>query len=580
MSQFISSATIRNWERLHVFDMQSKLTRRANKTNSKKTILPLEYVSDCSCIAILEELIDVAKESKCNINDLMYSIILKEFELNGLMKNGLSTQNNVKNFINEYSNCNIVSLVDSCSLPRNEIDSLGLIYETIYAEGEKNKKGMYYTPAWISHEAISNLDFENGQLLFDPCCGSGSFLLAADSAKPNQLFGIDSDPIAVMICKANLILKFRGYEFEPQIYCDDFLSHEIIKEQYDYILTNPPWGATIDKSFSETYSLGINETFVSFVVKSLKSLKQNGILEFLLPESVLNVKTYAPLRKHLITNYCVESIKIYPNLFTGVTTKFISLRIRNTKQKNCIEIMSNKKKQSLSIDVVNRSCNFVFSQISNDDECIINKLYEKECYSLKDSIWALGIVTGNNAKKIFDTPKDGTEPIYTGKEIGSYKLLPAKKYVIYDRSQFQQVAKDEIYRAGEKLAYKFISSKPVFAYDNKKSLFLNSANILIPNIPDMSIKAVLLFLNSELFQFAYMKKFGEIKILKGNLCELPFPDLNAAENEKFIKIVDRILCGDNTAIESAQHEIYKFYGIDTAQRDYIRKVLNNGKVTK
>ena len=69
-----------------------------------------------------------------------------------------------------------------------------------------------------------------------------------------------------------------------------------------------------------------------------------------------------------------------------------------------------------------------------------------------------------------------------------------------------------------------VGTSTVFAYDNKQRLFLNSANILIPKLEGYTIKEVMAFLNSELFEYIYLKKFNEIKILKGNLMELPFPD--------------------------------------------------------
>ena len=62
-----------------------------------------------------------------------------------------------------------------------------------------------------------------------------------------------------------------------------------------------------------------------------------------------------------------------------------------------------------------------------------------------------------------------------------------------------------------------------FAYDDKQRLFLNSANILIPKLEEYSIKDVMAFLNSTLFQYIYKMKFNELKVLKGNLLELPFP---------------------------------------------------------
>ena len=172
-----------------------------------------------------------------------------------------------------------------------------------------------------------------------------------------------------------------------------------------------------------------------------------------------------------------------------------------------------------------------------------------------------------------DVCETGAEPIYTGKEIRPYFLTPAKKFLHYDRARLQQTAKDEIYRAPEKLVYKFISDKPVFAYDDTGALFLNSANILIPNIPGMSIKTVLGFLNSELFQFVYMKSFGDVKILKGNLTQLPFPRISPETNAFLETEVNGLIRGRQTYSRTLQDFIYDFYKITSAQRQHIQETL-------
>ena len=135
------------------------------------------------------------------------------------------------------------------------------------------------------------------------------------------------------------------------------------------------------------------------------------------------------------------------------------------------------------------------------------------------------------------------------------------KYLEYNRELFQQVAKDEYYRAPEKLVYKFISNKLVFAYDDKQSLFLNSANILIPNIPNMSIKTAMAYLNSDLFSFYYKSLFGEIKILKGNLMEIPFPDISEEVNKKITNLVEDIIAKGCDDVE-LQKVIYKTYNLN------------------
>ena len=118
-----------------------------------------------------------------------------------------------------------------------------------------------------------------------------------------------------------------------------------------------------------------------------------------------------------------------------------------------------------------------------------------------------------------------------------------------------------------------LSKKLVFAYDNSKSLFLNSANILIPQVSGMSIKTVLGFLNSELFQYYYQQAFGEIKILKGNLVEIPFPEIDANTNHTIECLVDDILSGKENAHAQLQLEIYKCYHFNEAQVARIRRTV-------
>ena len=154
------------------------------------------------------------------------------------------------------------------------------------------------------------------------------------------------------------------------------------------------------------------------------------------------------------------------------------------------------------------------------------------------------------------------EKIYTGKEIGKFLLKEAKNYIHYDRDSFQQVAKDEIYRAKEKLVYKFVSNKLMFAYDDSSSLFLNSANILIPNIPGMNIKTVLAFLNSSLYQFLYEKLFGELKVLKGNLSELPFPEIDSQTDNELTQIVEQILMDGKIRQKEIDDIVYRVFGLD------------------
>ena len=254
----------------------------------------------------------------------------------------------------------------------------------------------------------------------------------------------------------------------------------------------------------------------------------------------MNVKVHQDIRKFILENYSINSIENLNKIFSGVLSNIILLKLgfSNSGLINLID-KSNTFKIEQKYYLSNINNNFSF--INPKDIKLLDKLYSKEYETLLFSDWGLGIVTGNNKKYLSAQEQEQYEPIYTGKEISKYFLLKEKNYIKYDRKNYQQVAKDELYRASEKLLYKFISKKLVFSYDNRKSLVLNSANILIPKLKTHSIKTALAYLNSNVFQYIYSKKFNELKVLKNNLCALPFPLIAQNEKEELEKLVNNYL---------------------------------------
>ena len=150
-----------------------------------------------------------------------------------------------------------------------------------------------------------------------------------------------------------------------------------------------------------------------------------------------------------------------------------------------------------------------------------------------------------------------------------FRLRPASKYIILKQG-LQQIAPVEKYRTDEKLIYKFISNKPVFAYDNQQSLTLNSANILIPRFDNIYLKVVLALLNSTLYQFLYQKQFGSIKILRSHLEALPFPDLDTATQKRIIRQVDEILY-DNADFTYLDNFIFSIFELNKKEIKHIKR---------
>lgn len=322
-----------------------------------------------------------------------------------------------------------------------------------------------------------SFDFSGGALFFDSCCGSGAFLLAADADNPEQLLGSDNDRMAVMLSKINLLLKYPTTEFIPQVFCADYLSEDtppqakdIFEKRFDYIATNPPWGA-MGRDFSPLREISSNETFSLFFVKAFRQLKTQGTIRFLFPEAILNVKSYKDIRKFILNETRLSGITFYDKPFSGVTTKYIDIECGGKDESEGVLLHKGNFHRITDLKTVYETENLVFNFMSYEDEAVVGKFKDKGKHSLDGSTWALGIVTGDNKGKLHSESLDGMEKIYTGKDICPYILKPASKYILYNRDELQQVAREEIYRAPEKLVYKFISNRLVFAYDNSKSFF-------------------------------------------------------------------------------------------------------------
>lgn len=91
----------------------------------------------------------------------------------------------------------------------------------------------------------------------------------------------------------------------------------------------------------------------------------------------------------------------------------------------------------------------------------------------------------------------------------------------------------------------------------------------------MSTKTVLAFLNSSLFRFVYIKLFGGIKVLKGSLIQLLFPELSESDDKQFVELVDRILRGDMSAIEEIDRLIFEMYHLTDDHISHIKQTLND-----
>ena len=565
----ISESTRRNWSRLKT-DPEGRLTSRANKRGSLKRILPLEYLDDRRNASFIISALEYIDDHNMDIISAIYSL-----GTGLLRKAGLSGLPHVTEALRDYTYLSADEELASMDIPEDENDILGAVYQSYMREGKKNISGSYYTPLWIARYMTEDFDLSGGKTFLDPACGCGIFLLSVDTDEPENLWGTDVDRTAVLITRINLLLKYRTRAFIPRVYCMDYLKgdfHPLFSETFDFIATNPPWGA-MEEAPWDACMITSGETFSYFFVRAYHYLKAGGSIRFLFPEAITNVKVHKDIRRFILENTELQSVTLFDRRFSGVSTGSCSIWCRKGPASSFFTAVRGDERYIVDTRSVYETTGLVFNLLSPQELDILNKVRAPGRYDLKDSTWALGIVTGDNKKKLFTEALPGTEKIYTGKNIEAFSLTGQPKYIRYNRDELQQAADDSIYRAPEKLIYKFIFKYPVFAYDDTGALFLNSANILIPEIPGMSLRTVMAFLNSSLYRFLYLKLFGEVKILKGNLSELPFPEITEEDDRKLSALAEQAMEGGAEALRDIDEYMAGLFGLSEEEAAYVEETV-------
>lgn len=463
--------------------------------------------------------------------------------------------------------------------PVSGSDQLGFLYQALRRTGSRVQAGSFYTPPEVVRSMTAGLTPHDGFTLLDPGCGSGQFLLGAAEAgwRFEQLFGIDLDPLALRLAALNLLLAFPGIDALPNLKCADALLTEPFgRRRFEVVIGNPPWGRLADgelrRSLNRQYSRKRNfsESFSYFLLRARELAAPAGVIRFLLPEAILNIRRHAEIRGELLRECSWRSIAECGRKFSGVFTGAITLDLLNVPPAadHRIEIRpENGPEFQLPQNSLNPESGLVI-RCSPLESSIWEKVSRYPHRTLKDSgtEWALGIVTGNNRKWLLPVGSRGGEPIVRGVEVQPYRLAPAQYEIFFEPKKFQQCAPERFYRAPEKLVYRFISRRLVFALDRKGVLTLNSANNLIVPAAFYPMKLIAVLFNSGLYQLLFQSRFNTHKVLRSDLEQLPLPDFPAPVRAELLGLADRLLAGDASAISRVDVVLASVLGLTEAEK--------------
>jgi hypothetical protein len=381
------------------------------------------------------------------------------------------------------------------------------------------------------------------------------------------------------------MMEFRDIDFEPRVYRRNFLLQGLPdgagEGGFDVIATNPPWGMHFSRTELERLAslypeIRSQESFSYVLKKSIDLLRDGGSLSFILPESILNVKTHGDIRAYILEKTRMRSIVRLGRVFKNVYSPVIRLDLAAGAGRSRLRYVSGRSVSTIDQGrfVRNSFCAFDVN-IGGGDGRVIERIYGQEHVTLRgNAAWALGIVTGNNGKFLHDgMPGRDFEPVYTGKDVRPYLLGEPSHFIRFAPEKFQQSAPERLYRAPEKLVYRFISKNLVFAYDDRGCLTLNSANILIPRVPGYPARTVLALFNSTLYQFLFQKKFSSIKVLRGHLEQLPLPLWSETVLRDLASLADKVLAGE-AGPEEADEFIMDRFALTVPMRRHILRSIS------
>lgn len=210
-------------------------------------------------------------------------------------------------------------------------DYIGRFYGEFmsYSGGDGQTLGIILTPKHITQLFCDLLDIKPDDIVFDPCCGTAGFLIAAmhnmlkkadndvqkKSIRQNQLHGIELRPNMFTIATTNMILRGDG---KSNLINDDFLKQDPNKLQLKQAtvgMMNPPYSQG-SKQNPDLYEIAFTEHL-------LNSLSVGARCAVIVPQSTMTGKSKeeASIKANILKKHTLEGvITLNKDTFYGVGT--------------------------------------------------------------------------------------------------------------------------------------------------------------------------------------------------------------------------------------------------------------------
>lgn len=275
------------------------------------------------------------------------------------------------------------------SLEYIDHDFKSKLFETFLKESISRKNwGQFFTPIKVVRAVIRMVDISLGMKICDPACGVGKFLLEPILDNLPKFYGVKNGELkscielhgfdkgfdkdeqkTIILAKANMLIYMSGLIKEhpdmtqkfAELFNDTFLlqTNSIlgtlarpVKEEYDLILTNPPYVMSGSSNIKEEIAksdelkkyyainaMGIEGLFMEWIVRALKP---GGKAFVVVPDGIMNRSNDKKLRDFILDECILDAVISLP-LNTFFTTNKKTYILVITKKCEFVENGLKKK---------------------------------------------------------------------------------------------------------------------------------------------------------------------------------------------------------------------------------------------
>lgn len=257
----------------------------------------------------------------------------------------IDTQYNLLDVLNRVHEI-VVDRID-----HTHIFPLSQVYEGLLLQmGHKsNDGGQFFTPREVVRAMVKVVDPQFEETIYDPCCGTGGFLAQAyeymreknmldsdyssnSGFNGNRFYGREKENLVYPLALANLVL--HGID-KPHLWHGNTLTGDEVNgrlfhgspNQFDVILTNPPFGGKESKKAQDRFDYKASSTQLLFLQHIIESLKPGGRCGVVVDEGILfrtSNSAFVKTKRHLLNTcnlWCIVSLPLGTFINAGASIK-------------------------------------------------------------------------------------------------------------------------------------------------------------------------------------------------------------------------------------------------------------------